>query len=161
MVLIQRVLKTILIVPMVASIVSIILPTHIIAVSDQTIVALTNDVREAEGLQSLSWDASLANAAWLKARDMCTKGYWAHTAPDGTTGWTFIEQSRYSYMTAGENLAKDFSDSIGVVEGWMASPTHRENILDNYYSETGVASATCDFKGTTTTIVVALYATPR
>lgn len=107
----------------------------------------------------LVWNAALGNSAYLKAQDMCKKGYWSHTAPDGTTAWTLIEQSGYEYLDAGENLAKGFNDDNATVVGWMASPGHRANILKANYSEIGVASSTCDFQGVKTQIVVAHYGT--
>ncbi len=158
---IRRVIRAVAIAPLLAATVTFSLPSHIIAVSDQAIVDLTNIERNERELPSLSWDASLASAAWLKGTDMCKEDYWAHTAPDGTTGWMFIEKSGYAFLNAGENLAKDFSDSQDIIDAWMSSPSHRDNILSENYLEIGVASVDCQFDGTATTIVVALYATAQ
>lgn len=133
--------------------------SHAYSVSNQAIINITNQQRAANGLAPLAWNAALSNSAYLKADDMCKKGYWSHTAPDGATAWTLIEQSGYEYLDAGENLAKGFSDDNATVAGWMASPGHRANILKSNYSDIGVASSTCNFQGSETQIVVAHYGT--
>lgn len=161
MVFFQRVIKAVLISPLVASILTLSLPAHTIAVSDQAIVALTNSMRHENGLQALSWSPSLASAAWMKALDMCEKDYWAHTAPSGATGWTFMSKAGYKYIAAGENLAKGFANETSVVAGWMASPRHRANIVNSAYKDIGVGVATCSFEGVDTTFIVAHYGTTK
>ncbi len=127
------------------------------AISGQVIVGLTNTERQSAGLPALTWNGSLSSSAAAKGRDMCDKGYWAHTAPDGATGWTFMTAAGYGYRLAGENLAKGFGSDDSVVAGWMASPGHRANILSSEYRDVGVASVSCAFQGVETTIVVAHY----
>jgi len=83
----------------------------------------TNAKRQENGLSSLQLNSTLSQAAAAKAADMLTNGYWAHNSPSGKTPWDFIIGSGYRYTLAGENLAKNFQSSDGVVEAWMASPT--------------------------------------
>lgn len=135
----------------------VVFPLTTLAISGQTIASLTNNARSSNGLSSLAWNARLANSAWLKAQDMCVKGYWAHTAPDGASGWTFMSQSGYAYVAAGENLARGFSDDSATVAGWMASTGHRANVLNPAYADIGVGYASCLFEGVETTFVVAHY----
>ena len=61
---------------------------------------------------------------------------------------------------AGENLAKGFHSSAGVVTAWMNSPEHRQNVLDGNYTDVGFAVQTGEFQGKKTTLVVALYGEP-
>jgi hypothetical protein len=124
---------------------------------DQTLAELTNAERTSQGLAPLSWNATLSQAAWLKAQDMCTQGYWAHTAPNGATGWTFMTQAGYKYTVAGENLARDYASDSETVAAWMASPGHRANILKPTYADIGIASSVCTIDGSPTKLVVALY----
>lgn len=128
-----------------------------LAISNTTIVALTNIQRSTSGLEPLAWNGSLAQSAALKAQDMCTKDYWSHDSPDGLTPWTFMDRAGYAYISAGENLAKNFSSDEAVVTGWMNSPGHRANILKAGFTETGVASVNCTLQGQSTTLVVAHY----
>ncbi len=127
-------------------------------VSD-TVVKLTNDKRAALGLNSLKTDPELTVAATLKAADMFSKNYWAHVAPDGTQPWYFISKAGYDYLLAGENLARDFNDSSAVVEAWMNSPSHKENLLNPKYQDIGVAVANGKLGGVETTLVVQMFGT--
>lgn len=131
-----------------------------LAMSSGEVHSLSNGQRQAVGVGILEWNDKLASAAHAKANDMFAKGYWSHTSPDGLTGWDFISSSGYSYQLAGENLAKDFSNSSGVVNGWMNSPGHRANLLNGNYTQEGVAVVSGNLSGQQTTIVVALYALP-
>jgi len=121
---------------------------------------LTNKEREKKSLSDLQYNNELAQAAEKKAQDMFSKNYWAHFAPDGTTPWSFILNSGYQYEYAGENLAKNFLFSQGVVDAWMNSPTHRENILKKEYTEVGYAIVNGMLNGEETTLVVQMFATP-
>ncbi|MDB5181341.1 MAG: hypothetical protein JWP13_104 [Candidatus Saccharibacteria bacterium] len=130
-------------------------------VNDSDIIALSNQERINNGLPVLGYNPQLAAAAEAKARDMFAKDYWAHNAPDGTPPWAFITAAGYAYVTAGENLAKDFDTSTAVVAGWMNSAGHRANILNSAFKETGVAAINGTLQGSATTLVVAMYAAPK
>lgn len=125
------------------------------------IVTLTNQEREKSKLPPLFENPILDRAAKLKAADMFTKDYWAHIAPDGVTPWHWFEKSGYNYLAAGENLAKDFNTSTGVVTAWMNSPTHRENILNGSFSEIGVTILNGKLAGEETTLVVQFFGRPQ
>lgn len=126
-----------------------------ISVSD--LYSLTNQERDANGLGALNLNSKLNSAALAKANHMFANDYWAHVAPDGTTPWSFIYAAGYNYSTAGENLAKGFNTSGGVVAGWMASQTHRDNILNTQYKDIGLAAVNGVLLGSETTLVVAMY----
>ena len=128
-------------------------------ISPEEIISLTNQQRQANGAGPLSLDSQLSAAAAAKAADMFARDYWAHVSPVGTQPWFFITQSGYSYRYAGENLARDFSDPQSVVTAWMASPTHRENLLNNRYSDIGIAVVDGKLGGRETTLVVQMFAT--
>jgi len=121
------------------------------------VIQLTNQKRAEAGLASLEFDGALTAAAKAKGEDMLAQNYWAHVAPDGTQPWKFFIDSGYRYRFAGENLARDFSDPQSAVEAWMASPSHRDNLLSSKYSEIGVAVVEGDLDGVETTLVVQLF----
>lgn len=121
---------------------------------------LTNEERVKDSLPPLQYNQQLAEAAKKKAADMFAKNYWSHYAPDGTTPWEFILGSGYHYEYAGENLAKNFLFSDGVVTAWMNSPTHRANILRKDYTEVGYAIANGMLNGEETTLVVQMFGKP-
>lgn len=123
------------------------------------IVSLTNQKRSEIGVGSLTYSDTLSEAARQKGEDMLRQGYWAHVAPDGTEPWDFFANVGYAYRYAGENLARDFSNPTSAVEAWMASTSHRENLLSDRYKEIGVAVVEGDLNGVDTTIIVQLFGT--
>ncbi len=125
------------------------------------LLTLTNQKRAEAGLGPLRHNPTLAQAAAGKAADMFGGDYWAHNSPAGKTPWDFIVGSGYSYIYAGENLAKNFQDSPGVVEAWMNSPTHKENLLRAQYEEVGFAIVNGKLQGEETTLVVQMFGTPQ
>ncbi len=121
------------------------------------LVNLTNQKRAESNLPALKFDGQLSQAAAAKANYMFEKNFWAHTSPDGKTPWDFINGSGYVYVVAGENLAKNFSDSEGVVVAWMNSPSHRENMLRADYQDVGFAVVNGVLNGEETTLVVQMF----
>lgn len=121
---------------------------------------LTNEERIKNNLPNLSYNEKLSSAAYQKAQDMFSKNYWAHYSPDGKTPWDFILSSGYGYEYAGENLAKNFLFSDNVVSAWMNSPSHRENILKQNYTDVGFAIVNGELNGEQTTLVVQMFGKP-
>lgn len=125
------------------------------------ITALTNEARADEALPPLSQNAILAAAAQDKAEDMAARGYFSHESPDGVLPWYWFDAHGYKYKYAGENLAIDFTDSDAVVDAWLASPTHRANIVKGGYTEIGIGMATGTYQGRETIFVVQFFGSPR
>lgn len=124
------------------------------------IVSETNEERRDDALPPLVRNPILDAAATMKAEHMAANQYFAHFSPDGISPWYWFEQSGYSFVHAGENLAIYFTDSSEVVDAWMNSPTHRANILDAQYREIGLGVAEGEFEGYDTIYVVQLFGTP-
>lgn len=129
-------------------------------ISISKLMVLTNDERIKLGLPVLKQNAQLTLAAEKKAADMFRKDYWSHFAPDGGSPWDFIKQSGYQYEYAGENLAKNFLYSKNVIDAWMNSPTHKENIVKKDYVEVGYAVTNGMLGGEETTLVVQMFGSP-
>ena len=110
-------------------------------------------------MSEVKLDTKLSAAAAQKAADMFARDYWAHISPVGTQPWYFITESGYSYRYAGENLARDFSDAKSVVDAWVASPSHRENLLNSRYQDIGIAVIDGQLEGRETTLVVQFFGT--
>lgn len=125
------------------------------------LVDLANQDRASSGLKQLTINDNLAAAAQMKATDMSQKSYFAHTSPEGKTPWYWIDQAGYAYVYAGENLAVNFDESEDVENAWMNSPAHKANILNNHYTEIGIATAEGMYKGEKTTFVVQMFGSPK
>ena len=134
---------------------------NIATVLPAVLSTLTNEERQTEKLSTLIVNPLLTKAAELKAEDMATKGYFAHTSPEGKTPWYWIDQVGYDYQYAGENLAINFTDSEDVTNAWMQSPTHRANIEKDKYTEMGTGIATGMYEGKETVFVTQIYASPN
>ena len=130
------------------------------SITPSNIIMLTNQERAAVGLNTLNTNAKLSAAATAKANNMFEEQYWDHYGPNGETPWMFITQAGYTYVYAGENLAKGFRTAEGVHEAWMASPTHKENIMSGKYKEIGVAVVEGTLLGKETILVVQMFGNP-
>jgi uncharacterized protein YkwD len=130
-------------------------------ISVNNIVQSINQTRSSYKLPPLTTDVRLNKAAEMKAKDIINKQYWGHKSPSGKMSWAYIKDSNYEYVEAGENLAKDFSASNIVVDAWVNSPKHRENLLSNKYKDLGVAVVDGELNGKDSQIIVTLYATQR
>lgn len=128
-------------------------------ISPEEIVRLTNEKRATQGAPALQLDSQLSAAAAAKAADMMARDYWAHVSPAGSQPWFFITEAGYSYRYAGENLARDFSDGPAIVQAWMDSPTHRENLLNSNYRDIGIAVVDGKLGDRDTTLVVQFFGT--
>lgn len=128
-------------------------------ISQKKITELTNKEREKKGLPPVVENEALDRAAELKAQNMFAENYWAHFAPSGKTPWDFILGAGYKFTFAGENLAKNFYTSEEVVNAWMQSPTHRDNLLNPNYRDIGIAVVEGVLNGQKTTLVVQEFGT--
>jgi hypothetical protein len=131
------------------------------SITPSQVVELTNAERARAGLPPLTLSSKLTGAALSKGQDMFNDQYWAHVAPDGKEPWSFISENGYSYRVAGENLARDFSNSGDMMSAWMRSPTHKANIVNTRYQEIGIAVIDGVLGGHETTLVVQMFGSPQ
>jgi hypothetical protein len=108
----------------------------------------------------LQEDSRLNAAAAAKAQNMFEENYWAHYSPSGKDPWGFIQGAGYKFSYAGENLARNFETSPEVVDAWMASPTHKANIINTHYTQVGMAVAEGTINGQKTVLVVQEFGRP-
>lgn len=121
------------------------------------VIILTNNDRIGNGLPPLQEVTSLDAAAQAKANDESARGYFSHTNPEGQAVWPLFQQNGYIFKYAGENLAVGWSDVSGQDDAFMASPTHRANVLGIHYTDVGVGIATGTWNGAPTHFVVVLF----
>lgn len=117
-------------------------------VNKAVMLQLVNEVRK-KGCQcgdtyyypapTITWNNQLEAAAYEHSEDMYTNKYFDHIAPDGSNGGSRIEQAGYNWMTFGENIAVGFRSEKEVLDGWLLSPGHCKNIMNNSFKEMGVA----------------------
>ncbi len=137
-----------------------ILPAYSSAITVENIISLTNQSRQDYKLSTLTENSVLNTAAQSKADDMLKNGYFSHNAPDGKTPWDFITKAGYSYLSAGENLAVNFTEAENVETAWMNSPGHKANIVNKNFEEIGIGIAQGEYQGHTAIFVVQMFGTP-
>ena len=129
-------------------------------ITPEKVLEVTNQKRAENGLAPLTLNGKLNEVAQRKAGDMFAFNYWSHVSPSGRSPWSFFQEVGYKYLYAGENLARDFMNSEAVVEAWMNSPSHRDNILNSNYKEIGLSVVNGTLNGVETTLVVEMFGTP-
>jgi uncharacterized protein YkwD len=109
-------------------------------------LCLVNRERTGRGESPLSQDAQLEQSAQTHTEDMAFGGYFEHVGPHGDTPLSRMRTAGYIH---GSNIGYEVGENIAwgtlwlatprsIVAGWMASPGHRENILDARFRDTGV-----------------------
>lgn len=94
----------------------------------QQVVILVNRIRSEYGLSPLALDINMYHAVtYQRAREVAM--LYSHTRPNGKQCYTIFKDYHIGYNTTGENIAKGQQRAEDVVNDWMASPRHRENIL--------------------------------
>lgn len=132
---------------------------------EMAIIQKTNEFRESHELSAVEADKSLTKAAKKFAEFMAQTGKYGHRA-DGTSPAARAEAAGYTYCVVRENIAyrtnseKETAKSLieVFVQGWIDSPPHRENMLAEYVTGTGVAVATSD---NITYYAVQMFGRPR
>lgn len=104
----------------------------------EQIVNFTNEYRSQHGLQSLTLNPNLSNAAQTHSQDMAVNDFFSHTGSGNTKVGDRTSSAGYQSGYVAENIAAGYLTAEEVVRGWMNSPGHRENILNPKFQEIGV-----------------------
>ena len=106
------------------------------------VLYLINTIRVSNGLGALQPNQMLTDIARSRCNDMIANSYFSHYTPDGRNIFNIFRENGVSYVNAGENLGQSSPASSGTPEAfadaWMASPSHKANILRSVYSKIGI-----------------------
>jgi len=83
----------------------------------------------------------LADVAYGHAADMAEHNYFEHEDLQGHTPADRVKAAGYAEKLVGENIAYGPTSADEVVQGWLDSPGHCENIMDPRFAEMGIAYA--------------------
>ncbi len=100
------------------------------------VVHLVNIERLKAGLPSLEEQPDLLPAASARAQEAAIK--FSHTRPDGSKWKTIFNEHHIAAIRVGENLAMGQRSPKSVVRAWMASTSHRNNILNPEFDHIAV-----------------------
>ncbi|CAH0522126.1 unnamed protein product [Peronospora belbahrii] len=88
--------------------------------------------RGAQGLAPLCTNSKLRLAAQLHSDDQAANDFMDHTGSDGRTVVDRVSAAGYDWRGVAENVAAGQIDVTEVMDAWMNSEGHRENILGDY-----------------------------
>lgn len=101
-----------------------------------------NAERAAVGRGGLVACGTLRSAAAAHSADQAAHNNMTHIGSDGSTLANRATRSGYQGWTAlGENVAYGYTTVESVMAGWMSSPGHRANILNENFTHVGVGLA--------------------
>ena len=103
-----------------------------------------NTVRSQQGLIELRRDPVLDAVARAHSLDMAQRHYFAHETPEGLNPVDRLKRGGATgFSLAGENvgLTSRGDPNREIVEAWLASPAHRDNLLAPAFNATGVGIA--------------------
>ncbi len=121
--------------------------------NEELVLKLINEARIKNSLSTLKMDSKLLEIARLKAIDMVENDYFSHTSPSYSTPFKMMQNFGITYVSAGENIAGNTSIEAAV-NSWLASETHKKNILSTSYNYAGIGVEKSDTYGY---IIVAMF----
>lgn len=116
-------------------------PTVILTASDDDynsgILELVNQYRQQAGLNTLKYSSKLQKAADIRAHEIVT--LFDHTRPNGANCSTAVTDDGISFSAFGENIfmcsgVSNVTSKL-IFDAWMDSPSHRENILREGFTD--------------------------
>ncbi|MDP3900272.1 MAG: CAP domain-containing protein [bacterium] len=130
------------------------------AVITENIFASINNERKKISLNDLTINPLLNQAAAQKAHDILSQERFAHNFPDMKfSDW--VKETGYEYSVVGENLAINFTNNDTLFNAWLSSPSHKKNIIHPDFNEVGLAVVEGSWFNNNTSVVVAIFASPK
>jgi len=112
---------------------------------EQAVLVGVNRERAALNLAQLAPSTALATVARAHSQDMSARGFLSHVDPDGVGPADRVERAGIRYTRVAENIhwsRNEPGDPAEVaVQSWLASPSHRQAMLDPVARESGVGAA--------------------
>lgn len=112
---------------------------------EQVAFELINKKRAENGLKALVWSDALESIARLHSEDMASADYFSHRSPNGKMVSDRADDAKIgNWRAIGENIAfnRGYSDPVAkAVELWLASPSHRSNLMSDSWKESAIGIA--------------------
>lgn len=103
------------------------------------VLRLTNEARAEAGAPALETDPVLTRMAQARMEE--SGGKLSHTRPDGTTPDTIFQEYDTELTCTGEIIMSTSRSPQAIVNGFLASPSHRANLLDPNHKYAGIGVA--------------------
>lgn len=126
------------------------------------IVSATNVQRKSSAaLPPLSQSPILDAIAKRRVLDMQQNGYFSHESPTSYGADDMAKYFRYRYIRFGENIALgNFGSEFEIVQAWMKSKGHKDNMLSPKFREIGIASGPEIYQGHSAIVIVQVFGLP-
>lgn len=112
---------------------------------ERQVFELINKKRAELGLNLLIWNDDVAKIARIHSEEMANNRFFDHKSLDGSMVNNRADAIGLSkWRSIGENIAynRGYTNPLEfAVEGWLKSPAHRDNILNNRWQESGIGVA--------------------
>lgn len=102
------------------------------------ILTLVNQIRAEAGVQPLTLDTTLCQAATMRSIEMNYSFTFSHTRPGGRGCFSVFDIFSIGVCASGENIARGYPTPAAVVEGWKNSQGHYENMIYADFNKMGV-----------------------
>lgn len=114
------------------------LPFYNVGSIELEILELVNAYRAENGVEPLELNSTLNSLALIRAKEASIK--WSHERPNGTRYYSVFMDYNVAWASyVGENLGCRFSSARQIVDAWIASDSHRANLLDDKFNNIGMA----------------------
>lgn len=101
------------------------------------LLTATNNARIREGVPPVHINTQLEQVAQQHAEAMARGGYFDHIDTAGRGVGERLLAAGYNYRWCGENISAGKSDAEDVVQWWLTSAAHRDNLLKAEFTEVG------------------------
>ncbi|MBM4274309.1 MAG: CAP domain-containing protein [Deltaproteobacteria bacterium] len=114
------------------------------------IYQFTNEIRMRHNFPPLARQAALEAVARGHCQDMLARRFFSHYTPEGLAPKDRVMPAFHQPIyRVGENIWKGFNQSLNnpeglarfIVDGWMNSPGHRDNIFTSDFTHLGIGVA--------------------
>lgn len=116
-----------------------------------------NNARATQHIQPLRYSYTLQLVARHRLADMITGKYFGHQSSAGLTYRYWLNFGPAKFSQSGENIASDYRAADDAVTGWMASGTHKNNLIDSQFTHQGVAAGMVRINGQLEPVWVAVF----
>ena len=90
-------------------------------------------------VSAVAWNDVLFSAAAGHSQDMAQRNFFSHTTPEGITLVQRAQNAGYVYRNLGENIAAGQRSTRQVMQGWLDSPGHCQNMMNANFTQVSVA----------------------
>lgn len=127
------------------------------SITTENLLKAHNTYRKELGLNELKLNTRLNISAKFKGDAMIKSQCWSHYCPSGKSPWDFFDEAAYDYVYAGENLAEGFYSMDSLMQAWLNSKTHRDNIIKEEFTEVGFSVIYGDYLNNPNNLLVVVH----